>query len=90
MTSHVLNMSFLFLIQKKKLVVNVGEKWNLLSVIVNIRKWRQYCINENINDSIFIKWDKGKRVLGDLTKPKLLPSVLIPAWVDFGHVLGNV
>ena len=57
MTSHVLNMSFLILIQKKKLVVNVGEKWNLLSVIVNIRKWRQYCINENINDSIFIKKD---------------------------------
>ena len=30
---HVL---FLYLVQKKKLVINVGEKWNLLSIIVNI------------------------------------------------------
>ena len=46
---------FLFLVQKKNLVVNVGEKWNLPSIIVNIGKSRQYCINENINDSLFIK-----------------------------------
>ena len=49
--------------------VNVGEKLNLLSIIVNIGKSRQYCLNENINDSLFIKWDKhlfpvyGKRRL---------------------------
>ena len=42
--------SFLFLVQKKRLEVNVGEKWNLLSIIVKIRKSRQYCLNENIND----------------------------------------
>ena len=42
--------SFLFLVQKKRLEVNVGEKWDLLSIIVNIRKSRQYFLNENIND----------------------------------------
>ena len=50
------------------LEVNVGEKWNLLSIIVNIRKSRQYFLNENINDSLFIKWDKREGVLSD--KPK--------------------
>ena len=53
-------ISFLFLVQKKRLEVNVGEKWNLLSIIVNVGKLRQYCLNENINDSLFIKWDKGE------------------------------
>ena len=54
--------SFLFLVQKKMLEVNVGEKWNLLSIIVNIGKSRQYCLNENVNDSLFIIWDKRERV----------------------------
>ena len=83
-------ISFLFLVQKKRLEVNVGEKWNLLSIIVNIRKSRQYCLNENINDSLFIKWDKRERVLSDITKPSLPPSFWISAWVDLSHVLGNV
>ena len=48
-------ISFLFLVQKKRLEVNVGKKLNSLSFIVNIRKPRQYCLNENINDSLFIK-----------------------------------
>ena len=48
-------ISFLFLVQKKRLEVNVGEKLDLLSIIVNIRKPRQYCLNESINDSLFIK-----------------------------------
>ena len=26
----------------------------------------------------------------DITKPRLPPSFWISAWVDFGHVLGNV
>ena len=55
-----------------------------------IRKSRQYFLNENINDSLFIKWDKRERVLSDITKPKLPPSFWISAWVDFGRVLGNV
>ena len=84
------HISFLFLVQKKRLEVNVGEKWNLLSFVVNIRKSRQYCLNENINDSLFIKWDKRERVLSDIIKPRLPPSFWISAWVDFGHVLGNV
>ena len=42
-------LSFLFLVQKKRLEVNVGEKRNLLSFVVNIRKSRQYFLNENIN-----------------------------------------
>ena len=54
--------SFLFLVQKKMLEVNVGEKWNLLSIIVNIGKSRQYCLNENIYDSLFIIWEKQERV----------------------------
>ena len=29
-------ISFLFLVQKKRLEVNVGEKWNLLSIIVKL------------------------------------------------------
>ena len=45
-------ISFLFLVQKKRLEVNVGEKWNLLSIIVNIRKSMQYCLNENINKTL--------------------------------------
>ena len=49
------HLSFLFLVQKKKLVVNVGEKGNLLSSFVNIKKSRQYGINENINNSLFNK-----------------------------------
>ena len=61
-------ISFLFLVQKKRLEVNVGEKWNLLSIIVNIRKSRQYCVNKNINESLFIKWDKLERVLSDITE----------------------
>ena len=48
-------ISFLFLVQKKRLEVNVGEKRNLLSIIVKIRKSMQYCLSENINDSLFIK-----------------------------------
>ena len=72
------HISFLFLVQKKRLEVNVGEKWNLLSVIVNIGKSRQYCINENIDDSLFIKWDKRKRVLSDITKARLPQSFWFP------------
>ena len=53
------HISFLFLVQKKRLEVNVGEKWNLLSIIVNIGKSRQYCLNENINDSLFINETNG-------------------------------
>ena len=84
------HISFLFLVQKKRLEVNVGEKWNLLSIIVNIGKSRQNCLNENISDSPFTKWDKRERVLSDITKPKLPPSFWISACVDFGRVLGNV
>ena len=32
------HISFLFMIQKKRLEVNVGEIWNSLSIIVNIGK----------------------------------------------------
>ena len=46
---------FLFLVQKKRLEVKVDEKWNLPSIIVNIGKSRQYFINKEINDSLFIK-----------------------------------
>ena len=53
--SCVLNIYHFFLVEKTKLVVNLGEKWNLLSSFVNIEKSRQYCINENINHSLFIK-----------------------------------
>ena len=42
------HLLFLFLLKKKELVVNVGEKRNLQSSFVNIGKSRQYCINENI------------------------------------------
>ena len=83
-------ISFLFLVQKKRLEVNGGEKRNLLSIIVNIRNSRQYCLDENINDSLFSKRDKRERVLSDITKPRLPPSFWISAWVDFSHVLGNV
>ena len=64
-------ISFLFLVQKKRLEVNIGEKWNLLSIVVNIGKSRQYCLNDNINDSLFIKWDKQEWVLSAITKPRL-------------------
>ena len=85
-------LSFLFLVQKKRLEVNMGEKWNLLSIIVNIGKSRQYCLNDNINDSLFIKWDKQEWVLSAITKPRLPPSfwililwktkvVLISVWI---------
>ena len=77
------HISFLFLVQKKRLEVNVGEKWNLLSIIVNIgNKSRQYCLNEDINDSLFTKWDKQERVLSDIIEPRLPPSFWISAWVD--------
>ena len=46
-------ISFLFLVQKKRLEVNVGEKSNLLSVIVHIRKSRQYCLIENIQSPLY-------------------------------------
>ena len=72
------HISFLFLVQKKKLDVNVDEKWNLLSIIVNIGKSRQFCLNKNINDSLFIKWDKRERVLSDITNPN--------CHCRFGHV----
>ena len=77
LNSHPVNQSALWAnswIEKKRLEVNVGEKWNLLSFVVNIRKSRQYCLNENINDSLFIKWDKRERVSSDITKPSLPPS----------------
>ena len=61
------HISFLFLVQKKRLEVNVGEKWNLLSFIVNIRKSRQYCPDENINVSLSIKWDKREHRQPKLT-----------------------
>ena len=49
-----------------------------------------YFLNENINDSLFIKLDKREGVLSDLTKPRLPSSFWISTWVDFSHVLGNV
>ena len=49
------HVSFLFLVQKKKLATNVGEKWNLLSAFVNIKESRQYFINETIIHSRFIE-----------------------------------
>ena len=58
--------------------------------LVNIRKSGQYCLNENINDSLFMKWDKRERVLSDMTKPRLPPSFWISAWLDFSHMLSNV
>ena len=82
-------ISFLFLVQKKRLEVNVGEKWNLLSIIVNIGKSRQYCLNENIIHALLSKCDKLERVLSDITKPRLPPSFWISALVDFGHVLAT-
>ena len=57
---------------------------------VNIGKSRQYCLIENINVSLFIKRDKWERLLGDITEPRLPPSLWISAWVDFHHVLGKV
>ena len=36
--------------------------------IGNIEKSRQYCLNENINHSLFIKWDKQTRVLSFVAK----------------------
>ena len=36
--------------------------------IGNIEKSRQYCLNENINHSPFIKWDKQKRGLSFVAK----------------------
>ena len=63
---------------------------NLLSIVVNNGKSKQYCLDENINYSLSIKWDKRERVLSDIPKPRLPPSFWISAWVDFGHVLGNV
>ena len=81
--------SFLFLVQKKMLEVNVGQKWNLLSIIVNVGISREYCPNENINNSLFIIWDKRERVLSEIPKHRLPPSFWISAWVDFGQVLGN-
>ena len=77
----IVHNNFKTLVQKKRLEVNVGERWNLLSIIVNI---------ENINDSLFIKCDKREQILCDITKPILPLSFWISAWVDFGHVLGNV
>ena len=68
--------SFLFLVQKRRLEVNAGEKWNLLSFIINIRKSRQYYLSENINDSLFVKWDKRERVLSDITKPRTATVIL--------------
>ena len=84
------HISILFLVQKQRLEVNACEKWKLLSIIVNIGKSRQYCLNENINDSLFIKWDKRERLLCDTTKPRLPLSFWIPAGVDFGYMLGSV
>ena len=84
------HISFLFLVQKKSLEFDVGEKWNLLSMIVDIGKSRPYCLNKNVNDSLFIKWDKRERVLSDIAKPRLPLSFWISARVDFGHVLGNL
>ena len=75
-------ISFLFPVQKKRLEVNVREKWNLLSIIVNIRKSRQYFLNENINDSLFIKWDKREGVLSDIAKTGLLS---IGCFCPVGH-----
>ena len=77
----IVHNNFKTLVQKKRLEVNVGERWNLLSIIVNI---------ENINDSLFIKFDKREQILCDIAKPILPSSFWISAWVDFGQVLGNV
>ena len=77
----IVHNNFKTLVQKKRLEVNVGERWNLLSIIVNI---------ENINDSLFIKFDKREQILCYIAKPILPSSFWISAWVDFGHVLGNV
>ena len=77
----IVHNNFKTLVQNKRLEVNVDERWNLLSITVNI---------ENINDSLFIKCDKREQILCDITKPLLPPSFWISAWVDFGHVLGNI
>ena len=77
----IVHNNFKTLVQNKRLEVNVDERWNLLSIIVNI---------ENIHDSLFIKCDKREQILCDITKPLLPPSFWISAWVDFGHVLGNI
>ena len=45
---------------------------------------------KTFNFSLFIKWDKRERLLSDITKPRLPPLFWISAWVDFGHVLGNI
>ena len=56
------HLSFLFLVHQEQLAVNAGEKWNLLSSIVNIEKSRQYYY------SLYIKWDKWKWVLSFVAK----------------------
>ena len=68
----------------------MGGKRNLLSIIENNGKSRKYCLNENINVSLFIKLDKRERLLSDITKPRLPPSFWTSALVDFCHVLGNI
>ena len=77
------HISFLFMVQKKRLEVNVGEIWNSLSIIVNIGKSRQHCLNENINDSLF-----NFLLEGTVTNPAIwlvLYSVSIFLSLPTGH-----
>ena len=65
-------------------------------------KSENYCLSlqilENQGNTVLVKTlmipslsrDKQERVLSDITKPRLPPSFWISAWVDFGHVLGDV
>ena len=48
------HVSFLFLVQKKKSVVNVVESEIYYLAFVNIEKSRQFWFNENINHSLCI------------------------------------
>ena len=58
------HLSFLFLVHQEIVGSKCGWKVN----IGNIEKSRQYCLNENINHSLFIKWDKQKWVLTFVAK----------------------
>ena len=71
------HLSFLFLVQKTKLVVNVAEKRNLLSSVVNIEKSRQCCSNENINHSLFVKCNFTRMRVLKLEEE----AFVIPLWL---------
>ena len=58
------HLPFLFLVHQEIAGSKSGWKVN----IQNVEKSRQYCLNENINHSPFIKWDKQKQVLSFVAK----------------------